>query len=368
MAPVVTGVSGKWTAGLAIDGQPILVSPDVVKKIVVRSSVHRKLPSVAIDILDYDYDLTKRVGVRDGQRIDVHLGDGTGKGYNGVFRIVGDPHTKDMQQGVYISIHGMLDALPWVRQVSTKHFKGTSAGLMALLGTQAGLAVEADPTSDFMTWLPNRKPLVRYAHHMALRGYAGATSCMVLGVTETGVLRYKNVERIMRSAHGGPILGVGGLPILEWTAASKGATYNQSAAYGSTLMKHTLDGVISMLSSVDVAQFSGSFGFSNIMAAAAGALGTRVENTPIDSGNTHKMYYDAKNQNRRIKATYSNDIHILLRDFTGYTILDGAPFRPLDKLTGGVLDRYAGDFIVTSKVMAYQGDAYSEILTLTNQG
>ena len=364
-----TGIADRWEAGLAINGQEIFLTDESMIEMSVKSGIHRNLPTATIVINDKGADVTDGIRPQDGMPVDILMGDGKGgPKYTGAFRITGKPIAYYTSQGVIVKINCLYDALAWSKAVVAEHFDGTSSGLIAKLAGQAGLGSEVDATNDAMTWLPNRKPYVRYARMAAERGWASAMSCMVFSVTNTGILRYRDVNNLMR-AGAGRIFGLNGdILVHQFHAASKAPIYNSAAAYGSTTLFQGLDGKIQSLDKIGATMFGSGFGFSDVMSGFVGALGTRVDSNPIDALNTHKNYYQAKHQNRRIKATYGNDVHILTRNSSGVVDFDTVQYNCMHPITGQLLEEYSGIYTVTNMVLTIQKRLYSERITLTNQG
>lgn len=362
------GVGGRWAGALVINGKEILVSDQSIIEMSMKSGLHRNLPSATVVIDDKGAVVTEGIRPDDGMMMDIMMSDGKGGPvHKGAFRILGKPIAYYTSQGVILKINGLLDAFAWSKSVVEEHFQGPSSGLFHFLGGKAGLAVESDFTSDSMTWLPNRKPLVKYASFAASHGWAGPTSCMIFSVNTKGVLRYRDVNSIFRGG-GGNVFGIGGIKVHQFHAASKAANYNSSKGYGSTTMWQGLDGKIQSLNKIAMSNFGGGLSFSGVMQSAVGSFGSMIESFPIDCGNVFKKYYDAPHQNERIKATYGNDIHILVRDSSSVYDLDHAVFNCMHPITGALLDEFSGQFIVTNIVRTIKKGLYSERITLTNQG
>lgn len=358
-----------FEGGLTIDGLDLFVSKDAFEEIAVRSSIHRDLPTISIKFDDKGTEAIGYLGTADGKLAQVYMNDGhNGKAYTGSFRLIGGNQAWLSPHGMNAHYSGVLDNPSWMRQVTDRHIQGTSADAISQLAGLAGLQPRVDATADRMTWLPNRRPLAQYARFVAERGWAGATSCMLLAVTEHGQVLYRNLETIM-SGQGRLFDHKGkGVMVHQLEVASKAGVYNSSAAYGSTSISQQLSGQLQELNRVSVGQFAPIMSFSSLLAQAVGRYGGRVAHYPIDAGNVHQNYAQARHQNRRIKSTFSNDVHVLTDTASGVNLLDKVRYEAVDPMTMRDLPVFTGEYIVTSIVRMIRYGRYWEKLTFTNQG
>ena len=365
----VYGVQDAYEASLSIDGLDLVVSKTAFKEITVRSGLHRDLPTIFIHFDDKGSLAVRHIGTADGKSAQVYLNDGrNGVGYSGTFVLMGGAKCTISPHGIDAQYSGVLDAVPWMRKVSDAHFKGTSAEMMAMLGAQAGLGAVTSATSDFMTWLPNRRTLSQQARFVAERGYAGPTSCMIMAVTGNKTLLYRNVEDIMNGGSSKLFDHAGkGIRVWQFEVASKAGAYNHSAAYGASTMGDKITGEFLELGKTALAQFS-NLGVSSALAGQTGKYGGRISPFPVNPGNVFEKYIDAQHQNRRIKSTYSNDIHIMTDTASGVELMDKVTYLCADPMTLDTLEVFSGEFMITNKVITLRDGRYYEKLTLTNQG
>lgn len=372
----VQGVAGQWEASLAVNGQDVAIAPGIVSEITVRSGIHRNLPTYCVKTLDRAAEILLKSGLADGATIDIELGDGSGSGnYSGVFRAVGNPKGQFIPKGLSLESSGVLDHVPWMRKVADKHFKGTSSQMLGMLAGQVGLKLDADPTNDLMTWLPNRQPLASYARLVEDHGYAGSSSCMIMCVNEDSTLRYKDIQKIIGSSpsakfsNGGS--AVGAIPTVAIELSDKSGIYNNSAAYGSTTLGETQEGLFKLFSKVTASQMGQRLSFSSALSSAIGDIGGRIMHFPIMSGNAHEKYHEARHQNMRIKSTYGFDVNITVPQRTGVNNLDLVSLLVLNPMDGTPMNVITGNYMVTNKVMTVnleqKHQRYFEKLTLTSQ-
>lgn len=366
----MTGISGQWQAELNIDGRDIQVWFGAFKHIIVRSGIHRNLPTLDVMLEDQGAAVFNAVGPHDGMKVNVLMGDGrNAEPYTGTFSVVGDPQGRPVRNGIELKFNAVYDAVPWMRKVTDTHFKGTSSMLIAKLAAEAGLKPKVDMTADMMTWLPNRKPLASYARMAAERGFAGSKSCMLLGVTEAGTLLYRNLENILGM---GPTVkfgrGPGMVDVDQFEIAGKSHVYNSAGAWGSTTIGDKLTGELFQATKSIASQFSGIMGASSAISGLLGEFGGRVIPLPINPGNTHEKYFDAIHQNRRIKSLYGFDVHLLIPQVSGAQLLDKVYWEARNPLTGSIMPRLVGEYIVTNKVLVISNNMYAEKITLTSQG
>lgn len=370
---MITGVTGQWESSLSINGQPIAVNMTHFREISIRAGLHRSLPTFSIKVRDAAAEIMSRAGIRDGSPVELMVGDGNGKNFKGNFKIIGGPQQlKHAPGGVVLAFNGVFDAVPWMRKVTTDWKEGLSGDMIKFLAGQAGLRTEIDPTNDKQVWLPNRRPLVEYARKVADHGWASNSSCMLMCINEKGVLKYKNLERLIAGGiqkRFGRSANIDHL-VTQVLINDKSGAYNQSGAYGSTSTGEKLPGIVYELNKILGIRMANVMNFSSLLSTAMGRFGGRVDFNPIDSGNTHKKYHEAAHQNRRIKSMFGLDAHILVPGFTGTDLLSLVNWDAMSPAVdaGYTIPGYSGNYLVTNKVMTIRGNQYVEKLTLTTNG
>lgn len=362
------GVEGQWSGGMIIGGYEIPLNPSVLTSFNLFNSIHQSLPSLDVTFKDDGAHIINSLGIGDGTPVSITLGDGkNGDTGSMSFKVVGDPQSKPGYSTEIVSFSAVLDHLPYMRKIISGSTKGTSGDAIAMAASQAGLKTEIDSTNDSMVWLPNNKPLAAFVRHVAERGWASATSCMLTGVTDGSLLRYKDLDKII-SGGASVEYGVNGIPVLQHVITSKSHVQNNIAGYGSTSTTLMGDGSFKELAKIGMRMIGNRAAAGAEMSASLGSLGGRIETRPLDAGNTHDKWAEAQHQNRRIKSNFAFDVNILIDVLTDESkILNGSDLMLYSKATGGILTSVTGSYIITSKVRSLMNNRYFEKLTLTAQ-
>jgi len=195
------GVEGQWNGQLTANGREIPLHFKSLTQLTVFNTIHQHLPSLKVGFKDDAAQFVAGQGLGDGAQVALVLGDG-GSGEVGTlnFSVLGDVRITGTHSAEHVEFSAVLDNLPWMRQIVQGATDGTSADAISKVASQAGLKPETHATNDRMIWLPTNKPLASFAHHVMERGWASATSCMMLSVSDSGKLRYFDVDRVGQSS------------------------------------------------------------------------------------------------------------------------------------------------------------------------
>lgn len=361
------GVSGQWNGNLEVNGKQLPLHPKSLLYLQVYNSIHQNLPSLRVGYKDEAARNIASLDIRDGTQVKLIMGDG-GSGQVGPlnFTVMGDLRMKGNYGAEQVEFSAVLDNIKWLRSIVSGAVNGTSGDAISRVAGLAGLSTEITQTADKMVWLPNNKPLAAYARHVMERGWASATSCMMLGIQDSGLLRYVDLDRIISQS---PIkqFGVGAHPVLQYQIASKSHIYNNVAAYGSTSTNHTPEGVFKELTKIGVRQLSNYMPASNRLIGEIGDAGGRIMSRALDVGNVHKKFYEAVHQNMRIRTMFAHDVHILTDKIANVNLFDMVGLELVSKATLSPLLSQTGDYMVTNLVRLFAGNRYLEKITLTSQ-
>lgn len=361
------GVEGQWNGQVILGGREVPLHPKSLLNLTIFNSIHQQLPSLQLAFKDDGARFVGGLGVKDGDKIEVILGDGGNSDTPSMtFNVQGDVKIKGTHSAEQIELSAVLDNVEWLRKIVTGATKGPSTAAIAKVAGMAGLSFEGDSTSDAMTWLPNNKPLAAYARHVMERGWASATSCMLLGVSDDGSLRYKDLDKIV-SGGVAQNFGLNGIPVLQALVASKSDLYNNITGYGSTSTNFDAEGIFKELNKISMTLLSSNIaaGLNNV--AAIGDLGGRIFSRALDIGNVHKKWSDALHQNQRIRAQFSHDVHVLIDRVSGVKLLDLAGLELASKADGSTMASQTGSYVVSGFVRLLAGNRYLEKVTLTTQ-
>lgn len=362
------GVEGQWNASVVVNGKEIPLHPKSLQEFLIFNTIHQSLPSLRCTFKDDVAAFLSGLGLTDSMPIDVIIGDG-GTGQVGALRftMLGDAKITGSHSAEQVTFNAVLDKLPWMRQIVSGAVKGTSGDAIQRVASMAGLKTEIHSTNDAMTWLPNNKPLVAYARSVMERGWASAQSCMMMSVSDSGLLRYFDIDRVGQSS-GGKVFGEGGHPVLSYEIDSKADLYNNTTGFGATSINLTPEGIFKELTKIDVRMLSSNLSAGARNIASIGAAGGRILNRALDVGNVHKMFNEALHQNQRQRSLYSYDVNILTDKLSGVELQDLVQLNLVMHGTGVPYVGQTGSYIVTAYTRLLAGNRYFEKLTLTSQG
>lgn len=369
------GVPGNFYLDLKIGGEQIEANPSTLVKFQIINTIHQSLPSISIAFKDGSGSMARLFQFGDGTPIDVSVGVAGGHIYKGLkFAILGTVKGNPTDSSIGIDINGVLNNIGMMRKVVDEPTKGNSSDAFKKWVEKIGLKADIDTTNDKMTWLPNRLPIADYIRHIAERSFSTATSCIITGVTDSGVAKFKDIDKIVQSkakkifASHQDTAGKDSLPIITFDVASKTHVANASRGYGATSMSSDMTGKSVELNKIDIRQLANSIPMSKDFKSAIGDLGNRILQLPILSGNTHDKWNEAIHNNKRIKSAYAFDIHVLTDTPSQLELLDLATFRPTNPADRKVMKELDGDYIVTAITKLMHKNRYYEKLTLTSQG
>lgn len=361
------GVEGQWHGQVIAGGREIPLHPKSLLQLIIFNTIHQHLPSMRVSFKDDGARFVANLGLRDGDRVEVILGDGgAGQTPTMHFNILGDLKIKGAHSAEQVEFSAVLDHVEWLRKIVTGAVQGPSGAAIQRVASMANLIAQIHPTGDIMTWLPNNKPLAAFARHVMDRGWASATSCMLMGVSDNSVLRYFNLDQLIGSGSSQEF-GINGIPILQYLVASKSELYNNIAGYGSTSTNITIEGIFKELNKTGMRLLSNklSAGARNI--AAIGDLGGRIMARALDTGNVHEKWAEAQHQNVRIASQFAHDVHVLIDRVSGVQLLDMVDIALASKTDGSPLASQNGSYVVSSFVRMLAGNRYLEKITGTSQ-
>jgi len=359
------GVEGQWNGELKFDGRSISLHPRSLTKLFVINTIHQHLPSIQLGFKDDTAADVASMGLGDSSKLQLTLGDGTSDEMSATFTLIGDLRIEGDYSAEHVDVSGVLDHLPWMRKIVSGHTEGTSSDAIAKVAGEAGLQFESHQTSDKQIWLPNNRPLASFARHVMERGWASASSCMMLAVSDSSTCRYFDVDQIQSS---GKLFGVDGHPILKFQINGKADVYNNSVGYGATSTNFKPDGEFNKFTKVAVKMLSSNLSAGAANIAAIGEAGGRILSRALDTGNVHEKWNEAQHQNQRIRSMYSHDVHILSDKLSGVELLDKVQLNLLTHGGGQPMASHNGEYIVSAYTRGLAANRYIEKITLTSQG
>jgi hypothetical protein len=362
------GIDGQYALEIRANGSDLRINSSIISHLYIINNIHQYLPSFNFAFKD-SASIFRNNPIFDGTPISIDIGTGI-RSMNPTlnFKSMGQP--KIAPSGTYtaIGVNAVLDKIGYMKKVIDKNVKGTSADVFNEIGGMVGLKVDADTTKDFMNWLPNGTTIAQYLKHVASKSFAGEATSMIQAVTDTGVLKFKDLEKLSKS---GPkarfTYDNSGLPILTYATTPKSLASNSGHGYGTSSIGLKEDGSMFEANKIQMAMMSAANSVSSSIQDAIGDLGSRINFLPPLSGNTHEKWNDAIHQNPRIKATFAYDIELLTNVVSGVDLLDVVEFKGWDPATQGEALELTGKYIITASTKLIQNNRYLEKLVLTAQ-
>lgn len=366
-------LDGFINLSLTANGMQIPVGPDTVKSLAIIQNAHNSLPVVQGVIHDV-YGMHAKYNVfADGAPLIVDIGPGQNNSKPTTFRRFNTPDVKNGNGGDTVTFSGQFDA-PAMRNLHTKAMSqmSSSDAIKNVLGS-IGLKFEGDPTSDIMTWLPNNRPVGQWLRHVADHGYASAQSAMHLAMGSRGdglwTMLYKDM---VKQAQASPVMRLvsqgfekgSDITILKSNWRSHSGTLNNAGGYSGQTSQVNNTGVQQLFSQVASGKSMAMLDMSSAVKAIIQQL--PIHFLPLDVGNTHQNFAQAKHQNARLKQTFTSFLEILTNNYTNLRIMD--PVQATIMQGTNMNQTQSGNYVVHSRTQFASGTFYREKIVLASQG
>jgi len=366
-------LQGVYYLRVVINGVELNLSPSSIQDLLIIENNLQALPTLTLQYQDRSETSSNLDLLVDGAIIEIQFGKDKEKQEipNLKFRILGQPQHRYANGGIIYRINAILNAPLWLHSMATKPFTGTSSAAISYIASQCGLKALCDPTADSQVWYPNRLNYNKWADKISLHGWADNLSCMVLGVDAEGLVYYRNLSTY---AFGSPKarFNEGSTDnnstvkrhiIRDYQVISGSTLYNHTAGYQVKHHRIGVDGVISEQDQLSVKRVSRT----TINSEDSKKIGfTRTPYTAPNTGNIHSKYELAEYQNKRIRSTWSTDIHVIVDEQTDLRLFDPVDiYLPQYR---GDYDRFSGRYIVGARVRYLRAGRYGEKFELVSQG
>lgn len=235
---------------------------------------------------------------------------------------------KEQHGTIYYVITLIYNTPTYYKESAIKTFKGTSSDAIKNIASICGLKYTVDICKDNQTWVPANKTYFKWAIDISKKGYISDTSCMMLGVTFEGYIRYKDILKLTDEVKKQAVGFYMGQPIegrksyMFWGkkfidrsghATGVGATkmITQDQAHAGTSDVHDK---VKLTRKTE----------SSVVETPANKKVTRsrVDVAPIGSGNGHPKITTAKHQNARFKLLHTNKLQIAVLNMCEVDLFD----------------------------------------------
>jgi len=302
------------------------------------------------------------VTLSDGMPVEISIGNTKSSAVTYKFRLF-MPKNNVGSVGSSVVLILYFDAPLYLSGTSTLCVQNTSAAVIAQIASATGLSSETDVSQDLQAWLPASMRWCQFAHHLAKFGWASNTSAFMLGITETGILRYKNVGAYLYD-NTLPVFRLGQLvsdgsfiPVTSWSQIVFSGFNNMRGAYHGAQQNQSYiadSGVKETLTNVQKVKGSQNLYINKDVKASLQDARLFSWST-VDCGNTHPNYNMAKYQNERLLKTVSSKLSVLTMVQTGITLLDRVQVQAFLPSTAGETPQVevgtSGYYFVLSKTI-----------------
>ena len=267
-----------------------------------------------------------------------------------------------------VEIDAYLDNSKYWNYVSSTPIKATSSEAIRSIAEFCGMNFVGNSTSDTQVWYPLNNYLYEFAQNIAKHGYIKDGSCMVVANDIKGTIVYKDISSSLRDADYTVSIGEqveGSILATDFSASVRSGSLNHLSGYsGTTSVQSVLNSNRRFVAHIVVPR-----GATNRLMVNATEFdevqkgSSRVNLTPISSGNEHANYEIAKYQNARLSGAFAVSGELLFTYPLDVSILDTLKVvvsndqRPY-------LRQYSANYKVTGRVVFTDGKQYYEKLAV----
>ena len=312
--------------------------------------------------------------VTDGAPVTISVGMSQQAAQQYNFRVL-KPGIDTILTGTQVRLVLYWDNPMYWGQTINASFNGNSSDVLTAIAASTGLRYQIDTTNDQQVWIPGNARYCQFAAFTAKAGWVDASSLMLLGVTLTNELRYKNVGAYTyRNAFKvklDQLTSTGGyLPAVSWEQHSVSGYQNFKGAYHQAQQNQSLmatDGIKETLTTVQKQRMAQYLSMNKDVKQLLDA-GRKMHYTTIDVGNTHPNYHAAMYQNTRLQRTMVNRTSFVTMIGSGIDLFDQMDvelFRPpTGKLSTGQLDINGNYFVIGKTIHVGPQAIYCEKFSL----
>lgn len=367
------GIDGQSYLSVSIGGKEVPLDKMRFQRWLTTSHILYHIPMGELVFVDPHDIISKHMTMADGTEIVIKAGRTRDKVYQYTYHLFNADSQKQDDGVLYkISFVDLWDK--WRLGTNTGVLNMSSGEALQSIADACGLSYKGiATTADKQTWYPMAESNALFARRIARLGYMDDRSCMVMGVSLNGELRYENLAALDISM---PLFefvhGVQeGIWCTDWKARSNSGGANQSGGYATTQHSFAASGTADTQNKAKLTRISNSANLNVDSKAAAGA--GKVMMNPIDAGNNHPNANAARYQNKRLMQLLSSSVSVLTPMDPDVDLLEPVWFNNFitDKQTGVLAkdEGSSGLFIIAGKAIHIGADlAYNERYQLIREG
>jgi len=369
--------SDRLFLGLVLDGKEFPLETTSFKSLQMSSNKDFTVPQAQLIIAD-QFGYLSQNPLADRQTATIILGADKKSLKEYTFRVFN--FKKEVSGNVtYFNITLIFNCPRWTTENKTRAIAGaTSTDAMRQLATESLLNFNGDSTTDRQTWYPGGDKRAMFAERIARHGYANQTSCMKVGLTLEGELRYKNISDIDYKTAFEFVTGIGDskskfsiVDKKEFTTAGQnndiGGGYKKTTVEQNPLKTSAANSALH--SKISVTTTSQALLLNrNVTDRIEGSV---VNFGAIQTGNNHSNYTKALHQNKRIDAMYSSGLYTVIQDQTAIDLFDPVNVTVFDLISGkpDINDQATGSYFVSGKtIFVSQTGQYNEKYSMLRAG
>jgi hypothetical protein len=366
-------INNQIEVNLFVNGQEIPLSEGMFHSILINQ--HRSIHVPMCQVTLYDSrSLTETVrNLTDGSLIGISINTigSESEPRNFLFRLFNIPQSSAGPGGT-ITMTGTLDCVKYFRGLINGGKFGTSSEVLQQLANESEIGYQGVNTDDKMFWLAGNTQYCKFARSIASYGYVDSNSIMSLAMNEFKVLRYVNLSEIITKEPKG-IFWQGVRPtdndipafhVKQHEVKSQSGLLNNLFNYGARIIGDTMDGVTQALRTIRIPVLSPTLEINQQVKEKVGIV--RQEFLPPESGNQHRYWNQARNQNSRGESTFGMRVHVTVYEACRMDLFDLVRLDLQDE-TGGN-QALNGEYIITAKTRCIKGNIYIEKYELCGQG
>lgn len=367
------GVEGRSYFDVSLDGRQLPLEQLRFGRWLVTSHLLYHMPMGELVFIDPHDMIAQYLTVADGTEVKVRAGLTQNNVYEYTLRVY-NVYTKRLDQGVLYRL-SLIDTWDvWRLQTAKGSYRASSADALQRIATFTGLTFDGVQTNDNQVWLPLAEPYSSFARRIASLGYIDAKSCMAMGVTLGGQLRYRDINSLDLSkpmfqfVHGAE----DGVWVTDWALRNNSGSANQTGGYATVDHQFSVvSGERQLQNKAQVRRLSDQMNLNTDVKPSVGD--GRVLLRPIDAGNNHANAQTARYQNSRVKQLLSSSVSLVTPMDPDIDLLEPVNFRNFitNKPMGtNVLDRNSsGLYLVAGKTIHIGSNLhYNERYQLIREG
>lgn len=362
-----TGKSGYYSIKIEDVGYDLT---NLVSEIIMTEHIEYLVPTCSLKMIDIINVFNNELALRDGTRLTIKMGMKVDDARTYKFRVFETKYATDNHNTTWF-VNCILDCPLYTHQVLNLCVNGTSDKAIQTISNKVGLAVKSTATADNQKWLCFGQTAATSVQRIADHGRIDENSCMVLALTASGVLLYKNLVDVAKTSSSSNMTTLHVNTVKEQELQVNQIVFTSNSGFRNAWTgyahKRFFDGICGSTSVKNVKPVFDSKGLLNINQDLLTAIPlSRLDTDDFVTGNVHKQYQTAYYQNIRLRSAYNVFADVLfLDDNTSLNLLDPVFLDIEDiKRPDEPAEGY-GKWIVASRtVVVKSGYVYGERLTL----